>query len=200
MSNFSRTACSLAPAYFHHWRSKPRISRSRSDSSPPDASGLEPRALAASICRLLLITSGGLASSGPAHRRRQTTTMSFGHAFGGGVSRHNGAMPSVSLPRDLPPLDVTPGPTTAEPLPPDRPVRWGILATGKIASAFAANLRLLPEARIAAVGARRLESAEAVGAEPPPAHAYGDYKRLVSDPDVDVVYVASPHSLHREHV
>ncbi|CCH77988.1 hypothetical protein BN12_2400002 [Nostocoides japonicum T1-X7] len=36
MSNRSRTACSLAPAYFHHWRSKERISRSRSLSSAPE--------------------------------------------------------------------------------------------------------------------------------------------------------------------
>src|SRR5215203_5439332 len=41
MSNFSRTACSLAPAYFHHWRSKSSMAASRLDSSPePSGWGL----------------------------------------------------------------------------------------------------------------------------------------------------------------
>jgi predicted dehydrogenase len=106
----------------------------------------------------------------------------------------------TSLPRDLPPLDVTPGPSTAQPLPADRPVRWGILATGKIARAFAENLALLPEATIAAVGARRLESAEKFAAAYGAAAAYGTYQALVEDPDVDVVYVATPHALHVDHV
>lgn len=102
----------------------------------------------------------------------------------------------------LPPLAVDPGPRYAEPLPADRPVRWGILATGKIARRFAENLALLPEATLAAVASRRLEAAEAFVA----AHgvrgrtrAYGSYAELVADPEVDVVYVASPHALHHEH-
>lgn len=109
-----------------------------------------------------------------------------------------GAM--TTLTDDLPPLDVTPGPMRAEPLPADRPVRWGILATGKIATGFAKNLALLPECEIAAVGARRQESADAFATTHGAAAAYGDYRALVEDPDVDVVYVATPHSLHREHV
>jgi predicted dehydrogenase len=106
----------------------------------------------------------------------------------------------TTLPTDLPPLDLTPGPVRATPLPGDRPVRWGILATGKIATAFAQNLALLPECEIAAVGARRLDSAEAFAKAHGAARAYGDYRALVEDPDVDVVYVATPHALHREHV
>ncbi len=106
----------------------------------------------------------------------------------------------VSLPDDLPPLEVLPGPVLADPLPADRPVRWGILATGRIAGSFAANLRLLPDAEIRAVGARTAASAERFAAEHGAARAYGDYRALVEDPDVDVVYVASPHSLHLRHV
>ncbi len=102
--------------------------------------------------------------------------------------------------RDLPPLDVPPGPVRAEPLPADRPVRWGILATGKIATGFAQNLALLPECEIAAVAARRLESAQEFASRHGAARAYGDYRALVEDPDVDVVYVATPHALHKEHV
>lgn len=99
---------------------------------------------------------------------------------------------------DLPPLDVTPGPQVAEPLPPDRPVRWGILATGKIARGFAQNLALLEDATIAAVASRRLESAQAFAAEFGAGAAYGSYEELVADPDVDVVYVATPHTLHKQ--
>jgi predicted dehydrogenase len=79
--------------------------------------------------------------------------------------------------------------------------RWGILATGKIARTFATNLHAVPDAVVAAVGSRSRESAEAfvrdVGDDATRAHA--SYADLVSDPDVDVVYVASPHSHHLEH-
>jgi predicted dehydrogenase len=107
---------------------------------------------------------------------------------------------STTLPEDLPPLDVTPGPGRAKPLPADRPVRWGILATGKIATAMVQNLALLDECEVVAVGARRQESAEAFAAAHDIPRAYGDYRALVEDPEVDVVYVASPHALHRAHV
>ncbi|HEX6248720.1 MAG TPA: Gfo/Idh/MocA family oxidoreductase [Nocardioidaceae bacterium] len=102
----------------------------------------------------------------------------------------------------LPGLDVTPGPRTAEPLPGDRPVRWGIIATGKIARSFARDLALLPDAELAAVAARRHASAEefvAAHGTPGTTRAYGSYAELVADPQVDVVYVASPHALHHEH-
>jgi predicted dehydrogenase len=106
----------------------------------------------------------------------------------------------TSLPDELPVLDVTPGPRRAEPLPADRPVRWGVLATGKIATAVVSDLALLDECEVVAVAARRQESADAFAARHGIATAYGDYRSLVEDPDVDVVYVATPHALHREHV
>src|SRR4051795_4389411 len=106
----------------------------------------------------------------------------------------------TSLPAELPALDVPPGPSRAEPLPADRPVRWGILATGKIATAFVQNLALLEECETVAVGARKQDSADAFAREHGIPRAYGDYRALVEDPEVDVVYVATPHALHREHV
>jgi predicted dehydrogenase len=75
------------------------------------------------------------------------------------------------------------------------PVRWGILATGRIARSFADNLREVPGAEIAAVGSRSLESAEAF-AKTYAARAHASYEDLVADPDVDVVYIATPHSFH----
>lgn len=76
---------------------------------------------------------------------------------------------------------------------------WGILAPGKIARSFAADLALLPDARVAAVGSRRLAAAEEFAARYG-GTPYGSYAEMVNDPSVDVVYVASPHALHREHV
>lgn len=82
-------------------------------------------------------------------------------------------------------------------------VRWGFLATGRIAHTVARDLALLPDHRLVAVGSRRPEAAEAFAAEHAgpdgPARAHGSYEELVADPDVDVVYIASPHALHLEH-
>jgi len=101
---------------------------------------------------------------------------------------------------DLPAPDVAPGPRLTEPLPEHRPVRWGILATGKIAHAFARNLALVPDADLVAVASRRLDSARDFAATFGAAAAYGSYEELVADPSVDVVYVATPHALHKENV
>jgi len=77
-------------------------------------------------------------------------------------------------------------------------VRWGILATGKIAHTFAHDLALVPDAEIVAVGSRRVEAAQAFAHEHTrgSAAAYGSYEELVADPRVDVVYIATPHALH----
>lgn len=101
---------------------------------------------------------------------------------------------------ELSPFDPPPGPQVVAPLPSDRPVRWGILATGKIARSFARDLALLPDAEIAAVGSRKLPAAEEFATEYDVAAAYGSYEELVADAAVDVVYVATPHALHRENV
>ena len=63
---------------------------------------------------------------------------------------------------------------------------------------FALDLALVPDGELVATGSRSLERAEAFAAEFGGA-AYGSYQELVGDPDVDVVYVASPHALHVEH-
>ncbi|MEU6588552.1 Gfo/Idh/MocA family oxidoreductase [Streptomyces sp. NPDC046881] len=79
----------------------------------------------------------------------------------------------------------------------EQSVRWGILATGGIAAAFAADLVDLPDAEIVAVASRRREPAEAFAERFGVARAYGDWESLAGDPDIDVVYVATPHSAHR---
>ncbi|WP_055489757.1 Gfo/Idh/MocA family protein [Streptomyces sp. TP-A0356] len=79
----------------------------------------------------------------------------------------------------------------------DGRVRWGILATGGIAAAFAADLVDLPDAEIVAVASRSEESARAFAERFGIPRAYGEWDALAGDEDVDVVYVATPHSAHR---
>jgi predicted dehydrogenase len=78
------------------------------------------------------------------------------------------------------------------------PLRWGILGTGWIARRFVGALRTHTRQEVYAVGSRSLESARAFLAQSgfPDARAYGSYEDLVSDVDLDVVYVATPHHLH----
>ena len=84
--------------------------------------------------------------------------------------------------------------------PADRPVRWGILATGGIAETFCRDLALVPDAEIGAVGSRTAAKAAEFGARHGAARTYGSRDELLSDPDVDVVYVATPHPFHMEAV
>lgn len=78
-------------------------------------------------------------------------------------------------------------------------IRWGILGCGKISRKFAADLALVEGAKLMAVGARQLSTAQEFAREFPASHVHGSYEELVTDPDVDVIYVATPHALHREH-
>jgi predicted dehydrogenase len=78
--------------------------------------------------------------------------------------------------------------------------RWGILAPGAIAGKFAEAVTALPDAVVTAVGSRDLGRAEAFAARHAIPRVYGSYAELVADPDIDAIYVASPHSHHRDHV
>lgn len=76
------------------------------------------------------------------------------------------------------------------------PIRWGILGTGGIAHKFTADLLRLPGHEVAAVGSRAPRTADAFAAEFGLPRAYGTYAELAADGEVDVVYVATPHSGH----
>jgi len=82
-------------------------------------------------------------------------------------------------------------PGTGEPA-----LRWGIIAPGGIAHYFAAAVNRHTRQRIVAVASRALDRAEAFGATHGIGRAYGDYRALAEDPDVDVVYIAAPQSEH----
>lgn len=77
------------------------------------------------------------------------------------------------------------------------PVRWGILGTGWVANEFAKGLRYVPNAQLTAVGSRSLEKATKFADIFHVSHAHGSYEALVADTDVDVVYIATPHSRHK---
>jgi predicted dehydrogenase len=78
----------------------------------------------------------------------------------------------------------------------DSPVRWGILGTGGIARAFVTDLRLTDSGAAVAVGSRSQGSADRFGDEFGIASRHASYESLVADPDVDVIYVATPHPTH----
>jgi predicted dehydrogenase len=75
-------------------------------------------------------------------------------------------------------------------------IRWGILGTGTIACQFARDLKLVPEASLYAVGSRTISKAEVFSKEFGADCFYGSYADLVADPNIDVVYIATPHTYH----
>jgi predicted dehydrogenase len=79
-----------------------------------------------------------------------------------------------------------------------RPVRFGVVGTGWIASAFTADLALLDGAVVTAVGSRSQASADRFGDQHGVGRRHASYAELVADPQVDVVYVATPHPGHHD--
>lgn len=77
-------------------------------------------------------------------------------------------------------------------------IRWGILGTGRIAGDFARGLTAVEDAELAAVGSRTAESANAFADKFSVPTRHASYAALANDPNVDIVYVATPHSLHKE--
>ena len=77
-------------------------------------------------------------------------------------------------------------------------IRWGILSTGRIAHAFATALTYIDTADLVAVGSRSQATANEFGERYRAPHRHASYAALAHDPDVDVVYVATPHVFHKE--
>ncbi|MBQ6476359.1 MAG: Gfo/Idh/MocA family oxidoreductase [Clostridia bacterium] len=81
-----------------------------------------------------------------------------------------------------------------------RTIRFGILATGDIAARLADTIATVENAEVLAVGSRTLEKAQAFADAHNIERAYGSYEELCADPDVDIIYVATPHSHHYENM
>ena len=79
------------------------------------------------------------------------------------------------------------------------PLRWGILGAGGIARTFARDVPAHSSGRVVAVGSRNEAKATDFAREHGVTRAHGSYADLVADDDVQAVYVATPHSEHREH-
>lgn len=79
-------------------------------------------------------------------------------------------------------------------------IRWGILGCGRIARKFASDLRLVEDAELIAAASRNKETLDSFAKDFPCKYLHNGYEGLVANNEVDVIYVATPHSHHHEHV
>jgi dihydrodiol dehydrogenase / D-xylose 1-dehydrogenase (NADP) len=77
--------------------------------------------------------------------------------------------------------------------------KWGILGCGHIAAKFADGLRVLRDAQLHAVASRSEAKAREFGKKHKAIQCYSSYDALAADPEIDVVYVATPHVFHKTH-
>ena len=77
-------------------------------------------------------------------------------------------------------------------------IRWGILGTGNIAHQFATGLKSLTDGELVAVGSRSQEAADKFAAEFNVPNRHASYESLVHDPQVDAIYISTPHPFHKE--
>ena len=78
-------------------------------------------------------------------------------------------------------------------------IRWGIIGLGNIAHKFAEDLLTIEDAKLYAVASRTQEKSDAFADKYSATKAYDSYKGLTNDPNVDAIYIATPHSFHKEH-
>jgi predicted dehydrogenase len=78
-------------------------------------------------------------------------------------------------------------------------IKWGIIGCGKIANKFATDLMTIPYAKLVAVASRNQENADSFANKYKSEKAYNSYEALAKDNNVDAVYIATPHSFHKEH-
>jgi predicted dehydrogenase len=75
-------------------------------------------------------------------------------------------------------------------------IRWGILGTGNIAGSFAQGLKDLPGIELGAVGSRAEKTARAFGERFDIPRHHANYEALVNDPNIDIIYISTPHPMH----
>ena len=79
-------------------------------------------------------------------------------------------------------------------------LNWGIISTGVIAEQFCQDMKYVGNGQILAVAARQLASAQLFAKKHSIAKTYQGYQQLFDDPEIDVVYIATPHNLHFQQV
>ncbi len=77
-------------------------------------------------------------------------------------------------------------------------INWGIIGPGKIARKFATDIQVVNNARLHAVASRTLEKATAFATEFDAKYAFGSYEELLNCPNLDAIYIATPHVFHYE--
>jgi len=77
-------------------------------------------------------------------------------------------------------------------------INWGVIAPGKISKKFAQDMSLVEGNEIISVASRSLERAQEFADEFKVSKVYGDYDSILSDPDIDILYIATPHTFHAE--
>ena len=77
-------------------------------------------------------------------------------------------------------------------------IRWGIIGLGKIANSFATDMQQVDNSIIYAVASRSQEKANVFGAKYNVAKCYDSYEKLAQDPQVDAIYIATPHVRHAQ--
>ncbi|GGU46123.1 Gfo/Idh/MocA family protein [Lentzea flava] len=77
-------------------------------------------------------------------------------------------------------------------------MKWGVIATGGIAQTVTADMLKVPDVEVIAVSSRDVTRAQAFAERFGIKRAYGDYRELLRDEEVEVVYVATPHAQHHE--
>ena len=78
-------------------------------------------------------------------------------------------------------------------------IHWGIIGLGKIARKFAQDLLTVEHATLYAVASRSRDKAHHFAQEFDANIAYDDYSALAKEPNVDAVYIATPHAFHKAH-
>ena len=78
-------------------------------------------------------------------------------------------------------------------------INWGIIGAGKIASKFAVDLNATRDSKLYGIASRHLEKAQGFASEFNGHKAYGNYTDLILDPNIDAIYIATPHSFHKSH-
>ena len=78
-------------------------------------------------------------------------------------------------------------------------LRWGILGPGSISTKFATGLQAAENGQLVAVGSRNADRATAFAAQFGATNIHTSYESLAADPDVDAIYIGTPHTYHKEH-
>ena len=80
-----------------------------------------------------------------------------------------------------------------------KPLHWGIVGTGQAAAQFAQGLHYLPETTLHAVASRQLTRGTQFAATHKIPNVYSSYEQMFEDPNIDIIYIATPPALHSQH-